>query len=89
MSDDREKFEQHIRAMLSDPGYLQTLLGVAISRLPDATLEVTRADYENLEGKGVHMSKGSRPDTFKLVLKELPPEEETSDIPTVGIVGEA
>jgi hypothetical protein len=80
-----EMIQNKIGEMMSDPKYVAMLLGIAISRLPDG-LEVARDDYDVLNGKGLVLTGGSCPGTFKLILKPL--EGDVARTPGVTDAGE-
>lgn len=50
------EYVEQVRAQfaeaLSDPRYLQMVLGLALQKLPDAQMTVSREDYAGLIGKG-------------------------------------
>lgn len=86
MSNEFDDTQSKIAALMSEPRYVQMLLGLAVARLPDG-LEVSADDYASLIGYGLMMSAGSRPNSFKLTVKKSP--EAFDAIPDVGIVGQA
>lgn len=86
MSDPLKEALVAIGQMMNNLQYVQMLLGLAVSRIPDG-FEVGKEDYNDLVGKGLVLQVGERPGSFRLVLKELP--DDVLAIPNVSIVGEA
>lgn len=88
MSNEFDDTQSKIAALMSEPRYVQMLLGLAVARLPDG-LEVSPDDYASLIGYGLMMSAGSRPSSFRLTVKKTPTDDHVGAIPDVGIVGQA